>query len=65
MNKEINGTRVRAYAKLLDGGVRTIDEIQEDYRVAVYVECIAVYEWTVEGVDIRYREAVEQVVGTK
>lgn len=63
MVQQVNGTRVRAYARLLDGGIRTIDEVQEEYRVPVCVECIAEHNWTTEKVDLRYREEVEKIVG--
>ena len=54
----INKTRVRAYAKTIENGIRTIDEIPEEYRVPVYIELINSHNWNIEMVDERYVELV-------
>lgn len=60
--KNLNQTRVRAYAKLLEAGMRAIDEIEQDYRVSVYVELIAQGKITLEEVDSRYMDEVKGVI---
>lgn len=59
----INKTRLRAYAKTVQNGTRTIDEVPELYRVPVYIELIASYEWTLEMVDERYLDEVKKELG--
>ena len=59
----INKTRLRAYAKTMQNGTRTIQEVPEEYRVPVYLELIASSNWTVEMVDEQYREAVKKELG--
>lgn len=59
----INKTRLRAYAKTIQNGTRTIDEVPEEYRVPVYIELIAGYNWTIDMVDERYKEEVKQELG--
>lgn len=59
----INKTRLRAYAKTMQSGTRTIDEAPEVYRVPVYIELMASYEWTLDMVDERYKEEVKQELG--
>lgn len=59
----INKTRLRAYSKTMANGVREIDEIPELYRVPVYIELIASYEWTLDMVDERYKEEVKKELG--
>lgn len=51
---------LRASARLFEYGVRTIDEIDEEYRVAVYLEMIAKKKFTINDVDPRYKDAVQQ-----
>lgn len=59
----LSSARIRAYARTMDTGLRTIEEVQEDYRVAVYVELIARYDWTLEEVDARYIDQVKKELG--
>lgn len=59
----LSSARIRAYARTMDAGMRTIDEVDEDYRVAVYVELIARYDWTLEEVDARYIDQVKKELG--
>lgn len=59
----INKTRLRAYTKTMANGVREIDEIPEEYRVPVYLELIADYNWTLDMVDERYVDAVKKELG--
>ena len=59
----INNTRLRAYAKTMQSGMRTINEVPEEYRVAVYIELIASYGWTIDMVDERYKEQVKEELG--
>lgn len=59
----INKTRLRAYAKTVQNGTRTIDEVPELYRVPVYIELMASYGWTIEMVDERYVEEVKKELG--
>lgn len=59
----INKTRLRAYTKTMENGLRTIDEIPEAYRVPVYLELIADYNWTLEMVNERYVDAVKKELG--
>lgn len=59
----INKTRLRAYAKTMQNGTRTIQEVPEEYRVAVYVELMASANWTIEMVDMDYVEAVKRELG--
>lgn len=59
----LSSARIRAYARTMDAGLRTIEEVQEDYRVAVYVELIARYDWTLEEVDARYIDQVKKELG--
>ena len=61
----INKTRLRAYAKTIANGTRTIDEVPIEYRVLVYIELIASYNWTLEMVDERYEEEVEKELSSK
>ena len=56
----LSSARIRAYARRMDAGLRTIEEVQEDYRVAVYIELIARYGWELEDVDPRYVEQVKK-----
>lgn len=58
MTTELNPTRLRAYTRLVHAGMRTIDEVPEQYRVSVYLELIANYAWTIDRVDERYRDVV-------
>ena len=58
----INHTRLRAYAKTMQSGMRTINEVPEEYRVLVYIELIASYGWNIEMVDKRYVEKVKQEI---
>ena len=51
-------SNIKAYARLLDAGMRTIDQVNEEYRVPVYIELITNYKWTMEQVDPRYKEEV-------
>ena len=59
----LSNARILAYARTMDAGLRTIKEVQEDYRVAVYVELIARYDWTLEEVDARYIDQVKKELG--
>ena len=59
----INKTRLRAYAKTMQNGTRTIQEVPEEYRVAVYVELMASANWTIEMVEMDYVEAVKRELG--
>lgn len=59
----INKTRLRAYTKTMANGVREIDEIPENYRLPVYLELIADYNWTLEMVDERYVDAIKKELG--
>lgn len=59
----LSNARIRAYARTMDAGMRTIDEVDEAYRVAVYVELIARYDWTLEEVDARYIDQVKKELG--
>ena len=59
----INKTRLRAYAKTMQNGTRTIDEVPQEYRVPVYIELIASYGWTIDMVDERYKEQVKEELG--
>ena len=59
----LSSARIRAYARTMDAGMRTIDEVDEGYRVAVYVELIARYDWTLEEVDARYIDQVKNELG--
>lgn len=59
----INKTRLRAYAKTMQSGTRTIDEVPEVYRVPVYIELMASYEWTLDMVDERYVATVKEELG--
>lgn len=61
----LSSAKIRAYARTMSAGLRTIDEVEEDYRVAVYIEMIASYNYTLEQVDTRYIEAVKQELGFK
>ncbi|MDY3366755.1 CD1375 family protein [Zhenhengia yiwuensis] len=56
----LSSARIRAYARTMDAGLRTIEEVQEDYRVAVYIELIARYDWSLEEVDERYIEQIKK-----
>lgn len=68
---KVSKAQVRAYARLIDAGMRTIDEVEQgktlekEYRVAVYLELIADtrYKWTIEQVDPRYVELVKTELG--
>lgn len=57
--------KVRAYARTMDAGLRMIDEVDEAYRVAVYLELIASYDWELGEVDRRYQEQVKAELGLK
>ena len=57
---KLNTSRIRAYARTMDAGMRTIEEVQEEYRVSVYIELIATYDWNLEMVDERYVESVKK-----
>ena len=59
----LSSARIRAYARTMDAGMRTIDEVDEDYRVAVYIELVARYDWTLEEVDERYIDQVKKELG--
>lgn len=59
----INKTRLRAYAKTMQNGTRTIQEVPEEYRIAVYVELIASANWTIDMVEVDYLEAVKKELG--
>ena len=59
----INKTRLRAYARTMQNGTRTIQEVPEEYRIAVYVELMASSNWTIEMVDVDYVEAVKRELG--
>ena len=59
----INITRLRAYAKTMQNGTRTIQEVPEEYRIAVYVELIASANWTIDMVEVDYLEAVKKELG--
>lgn len=59
----INKTRLRAYTKTMANGVREIDEIPKEYRVPVYLELIADYNWALEMVDERYVDAIKKELG--
>lgn len=61
----LSNARIRAYARIMDAGMRTIDEVDEEYRVPVYLELIARYKWDIEEVDVRYQEAVKKELGMK
>lgn len=61
----LSKSRILAYARTMDAGLRTIEEVDEDYRVAVYLELIARYKWDVTDVDIRYIEQVKSELGMK
>lgn len=61
----INKTRLRAYAKTVQSEQRTIDEVPIEYRVPVYIELIASYNWTLEMVDEKYKEEVEKQLSSK
>lgn len=61
----LSSAKIRAYARTMDAGMRTIEEVEEDYRVAVYIELIARYNWAIEDVDARYIEAVKAELGYK
>ena len=56
----LSSARIRAYARTMDAGMRTINEVDEDYRVAVYVELIARYDWTLKEVDAPYIDQVKK-----
>ena len=62
---KLSSTKIRAYARLVNAGLRTIDEVQESYRIVVYIELIAEYDWTIEQVDERYIEQVKSELGIK
>lgn len=56
----LSTARIRAYARTMDAGMRAIDEVDENYRVAVFIELIARYNLKIEAVDERYSEAVKK-----
>nr|WP_302599701.1 CD1375 family protein [uncultured Cellulosilyticum sp.] len=59
----INKTRLRAYARTIQNGTRTIEEVPEEYGVPVYVELMASFNWTIDMVDENYVEAVKRELG--
>lgn len=58
--KMLSTARIRAYARTIDAEMRTIDEVDENYRVAVFIELIARYNLKIEAIDERYSEAVKK-----
>lgn len=60
---KLSASKIRAYARTMDAGLRTINEVEESYRVAVYIELIATYDWQLEDVDQRYIESVKSELG--
>ena len=63
INNMINKTRLRAYAKTMQNGTRTIEEVPEEYRVPVYVELTASSNWTIEMVGENYKAEVKRELG--
>lgn len=59
----LSNAKIRAYARTMDAGMRVIDEVDEEYRVAVYIEVIARYDWKLEDVDERYLKDVKRELG--
>lgn len=59
----ISATKIRAYARTMIAGLRTIKEVEIDYRIAVYVELIASANWTIDMVEVDYLEAVKKELG--
>ena len=59
----INKTRLRAYAKTMQNGTRTIEEVPMEYRIPVYIELIASYNWTLDQVEPNYLEQVKLELG--
>ena len=59
----INKTRLRAYAKTMQNGTRTIEEVPAEYRIPVYIELIASYNWPLDRVDPNYLEQVKLELG--
>lgn len=59
----INKTRLRAYTKTIQNGIRTINEIPKSYRIPIYIELMTSYNWTIDMVDERYKEEVKQELG--
>lgn len=60
-----SNARIRAYARTIDVGMRKIDEVDEENKVAVYVELITRYDWKIEDVDLKYIGAVKTELGIK
>ena len=49
--------------KNTQNGTRTIEEGPVDYRIPVYIELIASYNWTLDQVDANYLEQVKLELG--
>ena len=64
-NMKLSAAKIRAYARTMDAGLRTIDEVEESYRIEVYIELIARYGWTLNQVDERYVEQVKIELGIR
>lgn len=62
---KLSTTKIRAYARTVSAGVRTMDEVEEDYKVAVYIELMARYNWTLDDVEEKYLDAVKLELGMK
>ncbi len=62
-NMKLSSAKIRAYARTISAGLRTIYEVEESYRVAVYIELIATCNWTLEDVEAKYLEAVKSELG--
>lgn len=56
--------QVRANARLLSAGRKTIEDIHEEDRVKVYVYAILHYEYSIDNVQEKYKEAVNKIINS-
>lgn len=60
---KLNTSRIRAYARTINAGMRGIEEVQEEYKLPVYIELLATYDWTLDMIDKTYLEQVKTELG--
>lgn len=53
---------VKCNARLLSAGRKTIEEIHEEDRVNVYVYAILHYDYSIDSVQEKYKEAVNKIL---
>lgn len=56
--------QVKANARLLSAGRKTIEEIHDKDRVNVYAYAILHYEYSIDNVQEKYKEAVNKIINS-